>query len=346
VSVKALLLLLFTIAAAHSALAGTADDDWQALVALDAGPKPTTGSAAGVQAAVVAHLDAQERALRNFLAQHASDPRAFDAALRLVRLLGLRGAMQNNAKAYAEAVRLLDRLEKSVTPARRADLDFARLALAMRRLDAPSATGRDALVSQVRQFQAAHPDDHRLADILAEVATLFDLQPQKKRQLLTEAQPLAQDEQLKSRIADDLRRIELLHQPISFSAPALNGTTLDLAEYRGRLLIVCFFASWSEPSVQALATLKKAQPALPKESVRMIGVSLDTKREAAVAVLKEKDISWPVACDGEGWESARIRALGINALPTVWLLDREGRLRSLDALAGTAGQVRQLLEQR
>jgi hypothetical protein len=65
--------------------------------------------------------------------------------------------------------------------------------------------------------------------VLAEVATLFDLQPQKKQQLLLDAQALAQDEQLKARIADDLRRIELLRQPIAFSAPALDGTTLDLA---------------------------------------------------------------------------------------------------------------------
>jgi hypothetical protein len=68
-----------------------------------------------VKTAVISHLEAQERQLRGFLAQHASDARAFEASLRLVRLLGLRGAMRNDNKAYVEATRLLDRLEKSVT---------------------------------------------------------------------------------------------------------------------------------------------------------------------------------------------------------------------------------------
>lgn len=343
-SAKACLLLVVVGAAA--ALAGTADEDWQALIALDAGPRPASQTVAGVKTAVFSHLETQERLLRGFLAQHASDARAFEASLRLVRLLGLRGAMRNDNKAYAEAVRLLERLEKAATPERRADLDFARLSLAMRQLDKPSATERDRLFAHVRKFQAAHPDDRRLADVLAEVATLFDLQPQKKQQLLLDAQALAQEEQLKARIADDLRRIELLRQPIAFSAPALDGTTLDLADYRGRLVILCFFARWSEPSIEAIEKLKKAIAGSRKETLQLIGVSLDTKREAVAALLKEKDVPWPVAYDGESWGSPRIRALGINALPTVWLLDREGRLRSLDALEGSAEQIRQLLNER
>ena len=338
-------LLLVAVGVAR-ALAGSADEDWQALIALDAGPRPTSQTAAGVKTAVISHLETQERLLRGFLARHASDARAFEASLRLVRLLGLRGAMRNDTKAYAEAGRLLDRLEKSGTPEQRADLDFARLSLKMRQLDKPSASERERLFAQVRQFQAAHPDDRRLADVLAEAATLFDLQPQKKQRLLLDAQALAQEDQLKARIADDLRRIELLRQPIAFSAPTLDGATLDLANLRGRLVILCFFAAWSEPSIEAIEKLKKAVAGSQKETVQVIGVSLDTKREAAVALRKEKAIAWPVAYDGEGWESARIRALGINALPAVWLLDREGRLRSLDALEGTAEQIRQLLNER
>jgi hypothetical protein len=41
-----------------------------------------------------------------------------------------------------------------------------------------------------------------------------------------------------------------------------------------------------------------------------------------------------------------VRSLGINALPTVWLLDKQGKLRSLNALEGTTDQVRQLLNEK
>ena len=58
--------------------------------------------------------------------------------------------------------------------------------------------------------------------------------------------------------------------------------------------------------------------------------------------MKSRALTWPVAFDGKGWESPLVRGLGINALPTVWLLDARGRLRSLNALENTVAQIRQL----
>ncbi len=332
---------LLAAAGAGVALGGSADEDWQALLALDAGPQTRPRSPAEAQAAIVAHLATQERALRTFLAAHPADARGFEARLRFARLLGLRGEILNDGKARAEAARLLDGLEKSATPGQRTELDFARLAQAMRRLDALSAVERDALLARVRAFQSAHPEDRRLPDLLAEIATVFDGQPKTKLKLLLEAQTLARDEQLQARLADDLRRVELLNQPIALTAPSTTGRTINLEDYRGRLVLVCFFAAWSEPSLQALDTLKKAAASFPKDRVQILGVSLDTKPEPLAELLKDKALAWPVVCDGQGWESPLIRGFGINSLPTVWLLDRAGKLRSLNALENTADQIRQ-----
>ena len=74
-----------------------------------------------------------------------------------------------------------------------------------------------------------------------------------------------------------------------------------------------------------------------------MGVSLDTKPEPLGELLKSRSVAWPVIRDGKGWESPLIRGFGINTLPTVWLVDREGKLRSLDALENTAGQIQKVL---
>jgi hypothetical protein len=50
-----------------------------------------------------------------------------------------------------------------------------------------------------------------------------------------------------------------------------------------------------------------------------------------------------VTWDGKGWDSPLMRALGINSVPTTWLLDKNGILRSLDALEDPNGQIRKLL---
>jgi len=192
-----------------------------------------------------------------------------------------------------------------------------------------------------RAFQASHPTDRRLPGLLAEISTLFDLQPKTKQSLLIAAQSRATDEDLKSRIADDLRRIDLIGQEISLRFEAPDGTAVDVADYRGTPVLVMFFSSWSPPAVQAVMSLQKALSDIPADQVQVVGVSLDRNREPLERLVTDQKISWPIICDGKGWESPLIRGLGINSLPTAWLLDREGRLRSLNALIETTGQVKE-----
>lgn len=332
-----------SLALAAKAFAGSADEDWKAVLALDAGPQAQARTGAEAQAAITTHLAAQENALRTFISAHAEDARAFEARLRLARLFALRGEIQNDAKVRSAADRMFAALEKSATPAQRADIDFARLSQAMRRANSPTTMDRKSLLDRTRKFQTAHPEDRRLPQVLAEIATLFDSQPAIKRKLLLEAQPLASDEETKSRIADDLRRLDLLGETLALSGPSTEGKPLDLADYRGRVVIVCFFATWSPQSILALDSLKKSLAPFQKEQVQLIGVSLDTKPEPLGELLKSRAVAWPVVRDGQGWESPLIRSFGLNTLPTVWLFDREGKLRSLDALEETTAQIRKAL---
>ena len=334
------------LALALPGVAAEADNAWNAIVALDAGPQRRARSAEEVQAVISAHLAAQEKALRSFLSAFPGDERAFEARLRLARLLAMRGEMKRDAVATREAETLLDQLGKIADPEQRAHVDFTRISMAMRRLNKPTSAERDNLLTRVQNFRGAHPEDRRGAALLAEVATLFDPQPKTKRKLLTDALSLADDEELKARIGDDLRRLDLLGEKLEFTAPNLAGTPVDLASFRGRVVLLCFFAVWSEPSLQALEAVKKSVGNLPKDQLQIVGISLDTKPAALAGLIQAKGISWPVLCDNQGWESAALRGLGINALPTVWLLDRAGKLRSLNALENTAGQVRQILAER
>ncbi len=327
-------------------LAGNPDDDWKEIVNLDAGPQLRATSAQAAGATVIAHLDLQEAALRAFLAAHPQEARVFEGRLRLARLLQIRGDFQNSDKARVESKRILDSLEKVATPEQRVELDFAKIARLMRSLRQGNQVQREELLAAARAFQAAHPSDRRLAALLAEISTLFDPQPKTKEQLLEDAQGLATEEELKSRIADDLKRVHLVGQEVPLSFTSVQGHEIKVEELRGRPLFVIFFADFSPTSSAAIITLQKTVAELPKGSVRVIGIDLDEKPETLTALMKARSITWPVAFDGKGWQSPLARALGINALPTVWLLDAHGRLRSLNALDGAAGKARQLLQER
>lgn len=327
-------------------LAGTADEDWAVLTALDAGPQKRPASAAEAGAMALDHLGKQERAVRDFLRDHGSDSRAFEARLRLARTLQLKSDIQDRRVASPEIEALLSHAEKSAKPEQEADVRFARLSYTMRQWRTLDPQQRQHLFDLATSFQKKFPQDRRLPALLAEVATRFDLDPKRKRALLNDARLLAQDEELQARIADDFKRLDQVGQPVSLRFEAPGGTTFDVADYRGKVVVLVFFAAWSQPSIEAIAAIEKALPALPKQDVQLFGVSLDTKPEPLEALAKERKITWPVICDGKGWESPLVRGLGINTLPTVWLLDRQGVLRSLDGSDRLIGQVRELVSRR
>jgi peroxiredoxin len=325
---------------------GETEADWQAIVALDAGPRTQPRTPEEWPSMIAAHIAAQERALRAFIAEHASSRHAFEARLRLARLLAMRGEYEGSAAAQAESRRLFAELEKAATPEQRTELDFARISALMRRAGTPTPEQRNELLSAARKFQRDHPADRRVAPLLAEIASLFDAQPKTKRALLQDAQVLALDDETRARVADDLTRLDLIGTAISLRGATTDGRPVDVAEHRGKVVIVAFFAAWSPPARKALASLQRAASAWPKDRVQVLGVSLDNSPEELAALLREQKVTWPVAFDGKGWESPLVRALGINTLPAVWLLDRQGRLRSLTGLQNTEAQVRQLVSER
>ena len=269
-----------------------------------------------------------------------------EARLRLARILQIKADVQDAKIASPEIDKLIREAEQMARPEQRADVEFARLSYTMRVARDAGPEQRQRLLSATKVFQASHPNDRRLAALLTEIATLFDSQPKTKHSLLVAAQMRAEGEDLKARIADDLRRVEMVGEsvPLRFEPP--EGDAVDVSDHKGKAVVLIFFSAWSPPAVEAVLVLQKVFVTLPAEQVQVIGVSLDTKPEPLQQFVEAQKIKWPIICDGKGWESPLVRNLGINALPTVWLLDREGKLKSLNALEGTAVQVKDVLNSR
>jgi len=335
--------IIFFCGALLDACAASAEEEWKALIALDAGPAKSGTDAASARGAALGHLDKQESALRGFLARYAENPHAWDARLRLARLLQIRTNISGDRKYLPEAERLLDELEKTATAEQRPEVDFARITFFMRSLRKPTAAERERLLVLARNFQTEHPGDRRIAALLAEVATLFESQPETMKRLLTDARATATDPTLMAQIADDLKRAGFVGESIPLRFTTVQGRQFDLQELRGSVVLAIFFAVWSSESVVVLERMRADTAKISRAPFRIIALSLDARREPLVAFVKARHLSWPIGFDGKGWESPLIRNLGINALPAAWLFDKAGRLRSLTAAEDTAAQVRQLL---
>ncbi len=286
-------------------------------------------------AAARTHLDKQEKTLRDFLRAYPDDVHRYSARIRLAAVLGSEGRLLNRPALNDEATKLLSDLETSpVTPPPvQADAGFARVSQSMEEMATRTdVAGREGLLKVIRGFDFAYPGDRRTASLLTELATLYDEEPARKKALLDEAASRTTDATLRQRLADDQHRLALLGRPLALRVPSSDGgPPVDVANYRGHAVVVLFWASWSLPSLQAMAQLQRLAGEFAGKPVDFLTVSLDEDRRALASTVEVTGLRWPVACDGRGWSGEAVRALGINALPTVWVLDRGGNLLALNA---------------
>lgn len=340
---RSLLLVLFLPLAA---LAG-ADEDWNRILAFDAGPKKKPSSRDEALQLARTHFALQRAAIGNFLAAHPEDPRTFDARLKLSDILAAEGKMDGQQAKVDEAMRLLEQLEKTegVPREKCADAGFRRAALIMQSQKGSTDRMREVVISASRNFCVKYPGDRRGPRLLVEAATVCDEAPNLKRQLLEQALSATTEEPLKARIRDDLNRLDRLNAPVDLKFTALGGRAVDLRALRGNVVVLIFWAAGSPHSLLWLRDFRTAYEDLPKDRLRVITVSLDEEQAAVEEKLRDLRAGWPTHFDGKGWESAVARPLGINALPTVWIIDKKGNLRALNARENFETWIRQLLRE-
>ncbi|MDD7462281.1 MAG: TlpA disulfide reductase family protein [Prevotellaceae bacterium] len=109
-----------------------------------------------------------------------------------------------------------------------------------------------------------------------------------------------------------------------------NGEVKYLSDYRGKYVLLDFWASWCGPCIKELPILKQLFADMKDKSDRfaLISVSLDNKEPAWRNALKTHDMlqpGWIHASDLLGWGSPAVKLLGVEAIPHMILLDPEGR---------------------
>lgn len=113
-----------------------------------------------------------------------------------------------------------------------------------------------------------------------------------------------------------------------FSATDLDGNPISLEQYRGKVVLLDFWAVWCGPCIAEMPTVQKVYDTYKDEGFDIIGISLDTDEKRLRDYLKENEIPWRQVFSGKGWDSPVSRQYGIRAIPAPWLIDRYGKLIS------------------
>ncbi|MDW8327453.1 MAG: TlpA disulfide reductase family protein [Anaerolineales bacterium] len=137
-----------------------------------------------------------------------------------------------------------------------------------------------------------------------------------------------------SRVPEAVSGSERLPSPrAGFPAPdftleTLDGDTASLADYRGRVIILNFWASWCGPCRAEMPALQALWEAQRERGLVVLAINSTVQDSvpAATAFLQKMNLNLPVLIDRDGAATQRYL---VRALPTTFFVDRQGIIRSM-----------------
>lgn len=145
------------------------------------------------------------------------------------------------------------------------------------------------------------------------------------------------------RAQGELYRTVAVGQPFSFGYTTPAGQSIWTTDYLGNVLIVHFWATWSEPSVEEIPELVELHNEFKEKGLRLIGVNVDKDGDRVEQALKKFKMPWPQYFDYKGLENKLLVTHGVLKIPAHFVVDRRGVLQSIDPGDKLRSQVVRLL---
>jgi peroxiredoxin len=148
----------------------------------------------------------------------------------------------------------------------------------------------------------------------------------------------ALDEGLQKKYADD-KNVKMFHEIVvkmlasaigqkagEISLPNPDGKTIALSEFKGKYVLIDFWASWCGPCRKEMPSVVAAYAKYKNKGFEIYGVSLDQSKEKWVEAIAKDGITWPQVSDLKFWDSEPAKQYGVQSIPYTVLIDKEGNI--------------------
>ncbi len=139
-------------------------------------------------------------------------------------------------------------------------------------------------------------------------------------------------------------RLASVGKTFDLQGQSASGGLIDLAKFRGQVVLIQYWATWCEPCKADMPTLKDLVSRYGKSGFNIVGVNLDTDAKEMTGYVKEYGLSWPQIYEEGGLDSRPASELGIHTLPTMILVNKEGKVVNRNIrVAEIDGELKKLI---
>lgn len=290
----------------------------------------------------LAHYQKMDKAVAEVLKRDVGDEFFSNVAqLRLQLLAILKETGDKNADAAKEA--FIKQLSESPRPVAKGLVKRIQMQSKLLKFSTDTPEEQQKMIDQIAEALKSTPKDNDsdlqlTLEVAMSIGTVLDRTSspltvtayKKFSEALT-----ARDEPRLAGLLQELNgivtRLELPGKEIEFTGTDVTGKPFDLKSYRGKVVLVDFWATWCGPCVQEMPHLQQIYKAYHGKGFEVVGISGDNEKEDLTKFIAENNVPWvnifEEASENKEQESVALTTkYGISAFPTMLLVNREGKV--------------------